>query len=195
MKKLVLLVVLALTLTASMAGAVSWTSYLTAVGTSDAVKVTVNADWSDVHGAFDYLYTVSNFVDGNNYGYTNHNAALDEFNITFPSNVSAITDITVFDLPTGWSYNAKSISAGITQIAWNTSTNPIPIDNGIQTFSFYSRFNPWQVAKAAAINGYGFSGPTMVPTPVPEASTMVGFGSALLMAGPGMIGWIRRRRS
>lgn len=30
---------------------------------------------------------------------------------------------------------------------------------------------------------------------VPEASTMVGFGSALVMAGPGMFAWIRRKRS
>jgi hypothetical protein len=31
--------------------------------------------------------------------------------------------------------------------------------------------------------------------PVPEASTLIGFGSALVMAGPGMIGWLKRRRS
>ena len=30
---------------------------------------------------------------------------------------------------------------------------------------------------------------------VPEASTLVGFGSALAMAGPGMIGWLRRRKA
>jgi len=30
---------------------------------------------------------------------------------------------------------------------------------------------------------------------VPEASTLVGFGSALAMAGPGLVGWLRRRRS
>ena len=29
---------------------------------------------------------------------------------------------------------------------------------------------------------------------VPEASTLVGFGSALAMTGPGLIGWLRRRR-
>lgn len=29
---------------------------------------------------------------------------------------------------------------------------------------------------------------------VPEASTLVGFGSALAMAGPGLVGWFRRRR-
>jgi hypothetical protein len=33
------------------------------------------------------------------------------------------------------------------------------------------------------------------PAAVPEASTLVGFGSALAMAGPGMIGWLRRRRA
>jgi hypothetical protein len=33
------------------------------------------------------------------------------------------------------------------------------------------------------------------PAAVPEASTLVGFGSALAMAGPGMIGWLKRRRS
>jgi MSHA biogenesis protein MshQ len=31
-------------------------------------------------------------------------------------------------------------------------------------------------------------------TAVPEASTLIGFGSALIMAGPGMIGWLKRRR-
>ncbi len=30
---------------------------------------------------------------------------------------------------------------------------------------------------------------------VPEASTLVGFGSALAMAGPGLVGWLRRRRA
>ena len=33
------------------------------------------------------------------------------------------------------------------------------------------------------------------PAAVPEASTLIGFGSALAMAGPGMIGWLRRRRA
>jgi len=36
---------------------------------------------------------------------------------------------------------------------------------------------------------------TMALKAVPEASTLVGFGSALAMAGPGLIGWLRRRRS
>jgi fibro-slime domain-containing protein len=35
----------------------------------------------------------------------------------------------------------------------------------------------------------------LVSAAVPEASTLVGFGSALVMAGPGMIGWLRRRRA
>jgi hypothetical protein len=33
------------------------------------------------------------------------------------------------------------------------------------------------------------------PAAVPEASTLVGFGSALAMAGPGLVGWLRRRRA
>jgi hypothetical protein len=33
------------------------------------------------------------------------------------------------------------------------------------------------------------------PAAVPEASTLIGFGSALAMTGPGMIGWLRRRRA
>jgi len=39
----------------------------------------------------------------------------------------------------------------------------------------------------------GKTNQSLVPS-VPEASTLVGFGSALLMAGPGMIGWLRRRK-
>jgi hypothetical protein len=30
---------------------------------------------------------------------------------------------------------------------------------------------------------------------VPEASTLVGFGSALMMAAPGLVGWLRKRRA
>ncbi len=33
------------------------------------------------------------------------------------------------------------------------------------------------------------------PAAVPEASTLIGFGSSLLMAGPGLVGWLRRRRA
>ena len=33
------------------------------------------------------------------------------------------------------------------------------------------------------------------PAAVPEASTLIGFGSALAMAGPGLIGWLRRRKA
>lgn len=36
---------------------------------------------------------------------------------------------------------------------------------------------------------------TMAMKGVPEASTLVGFGSALAMAGPGLVGWLRRRRA
>lgn len=69
--------------------------------------------------------------------------------------------------------------------------------------TYYTRF----VGEISNLSGYGtipgFNGndplnkvsQNVGVTPVPEASTMVGFGSALLMAGPGMIGWIRRRRS
>ena len=39
-----------------------------------------------------------------------------------------------------------------------------------------------------------FSG-TMDLQAVPEASTLVGFGSSLAMAAPGLIGWLRRRRA
>ncbi len=55
-------------------------------------------------------------------------------------------------------------------------------------------------AQMDTIDTYGFSGNWMLraqgsPAAVPEASTLVGFGSALAMAGPGMIGWLRRRRA
>jgi hypothetical protein len=40
-----------------------------------------------------------------------------------------------------------------------------------------------------------FGNDPTAPAAVPEASTLVGFGSALAMTGPGMIGWLRRRRA
>jgi|GEM_PF-6156250 len=40
-----------------------------------------------------------------------------------------------------------------------------------------------------------FNDPSMQPKAVPEASTLVGFGSSLAMAGPGLVGWLKRRRS
>jgi hypothetical protein len=33
------------------------------------------------------------------------------------------------------------------------------------------------------------------PAAVPEASTLIGFGSALALTGPGLLGWLRRRRA
>lgn len=33
------------------------------------------------------------------------------------------------------------------------------------------------------------------PTAVPEASTLIGFGSALALTGPGLLGWLRRHRA
>jgi hypothetical protein len=55
-------------------------------------------------------------------------------------------------------------------------------------------------ASMNTIDSYNLPGNWMLraegsPAAVPEASTLIGFGSSLLMAGPGMIGWLRRRRA
>lgn len=52
-------------------------------------------------------------------------------------------------------------------------------------------------AKVLGFDGVNSGRPSqnLAPHAVPEASTLIGFGSALVMAGPGMIGWLKRRRS
>jgi hypothetical protein len=50
-----------------------------------------------------------------------------------------------------------------------------------------------QESYGIAINNLRYA--TGSPAAVPEASTLIGFGSSLAMAAPGMIGWLRRRRA
>ena len=40
-----------------------------------------------------------------------------------------------------------------------------------------------------------YAGPNFKLEAVPEPSTLLGFGTALMVGAPGMVGWIRRRRS
>ncbi len=69
--------------------------------------------------------------------------------------------------------------------------------NGKYAYAYNSGFD------GTAFNAKGYiwstsnpGGKIAVPDGVvPEASTLVGFGSALVMTGPGLIGWLRRRRS
>jgi hypothetical protein len=69
------------------------------------------------------------------------------------------------------------------------------VDGGIETV----KTDAWMSWSGSDFNWGNASGGTPMvadpPAAVPEASTLIGFGSALLMAGPGMIGWLRRRRA
>lgn len=84
---------------------------------------------------------------------------------------------------TKWNGNAY-VADGVAKDYYDDIISSVSNIYGEGTIAGFSGTDPWT----------GKTNQSLVPS-VPEASTMVGFGSALLMAGPGMIGWIRRRRS
>lgn len=202
MKKILVLTVLILALSASMAMAAplaSWTTYLLSpydnLGTGATFKyyaVTLDAtvDWNVIQSKYEYTYVLTNDSGAAPAPYNNdYYKAINRFTINVPSDVSG-SIILAGGVTSGWT---PGVNASL--VYWD-SGNPIaPLSNDSRTFSYFSKYGPSQVTSAAAIDGMTFFGPTLAPTTVPEASTLVGFGSALVMAGPGMIGWLRRRRA
>lgn len=120
----------------------------------------------------------------------------------------------------GAAYLLNKYGASNTNFAWNAALQAA-VWKSLDTTNDYQLWSGPTALKLAAAQGYytsftteiasllgygltpGFNGNDPVNKVsqnvgtgvVPEASTLVGFGSALAMAGPGMIGWLRRRRA
>jgi len=125
-----------------------------------------------------------------------------------PANLGAIPDTTLLDTTT----NATLLTFGFTDANFGTwvttsGTHNHSADGKFMNVALTGTFTPglWYPTNSAnnGVLNLTFSeagaslsaGGTMSLKAVPEASTLVGFGSALAMAGPGLIGWLRRRRS
>lgn len=211
MKKLVVLAVLILALSASVAMAAplaSWTTYLTSpldqYGADHthlyyAVTLDASIDWNTTVNQYEYTYVLTNKAGlaptspinyRNDYYKPIHRFTMNTDTIVTPTISIGVT-------PGKWFGN---VDTGSNLVSWTYDSNlagiggPI-MPGGNATFSYFSKYGPSSVQGAFAIDGMTFSGATLAPTPVPEASTLVGFGSALAMAGPGLVGWLRRRRA
>jgi len=194
MKKLVVLAVLILALSASIVGASPWTTTLTS--TTSLSTITLNA---------------SATPSGSNWLWT--------YDVTFnPSTASSTPEqVTSFQIYLGSAL--KALATPQATAGWTLSTVPSDVllwnANSVSdvlkighTQASFSYIHPWGpvdwsnatgqgTAKLISKNTYRaavWEGDAPVPT-VPEASTLVGFGSALAMAGPGIVGWLRRRRA
>jgi choice-of-anchor C domain-containing protein len=103
--------------------------------------------------------------------------------------------------PDGGPAMKAMIQAGAGIDTYNFSIAGVTHGNMLWTdksFSFIASGDEATLTFASLNDPFGSYGPALDNvrvTAVPEASTFIGFGSALLMAGPGMIGWLRRRRS
>jgi hypothetical protein len=102
----------------------------------------------------------------------------------------------------GWDNNSKSqaITRGtskqftFTTFAVDNVTEPSDAMMGLHvTLDLANKPSPFASGgDTGFVYDDGGGGPIEI---VPEASTLIGFGSALAMAGPRMIGWLRKRRS
>lgn len=189
MKKLVVLAVLILALSASMAGATSWT---TLVGPG-SLAVQLGVDVTNLGSTYQYDFQLWNKAP---VGYTDLLDTIDIFSVTFSGSMVFSAESTNM---VGWSAYTDTGSPLVTQFKSNKPNGGVGIASGaIGKFSFTAPYAPNGTADAYAADSVSFNGITMGPDinkPVPEASTLVGFGSALVMAGPGMVGWLRRRRA
>lgn len=68
--------------------------------------------------------------------------------------------------------------------------NNVYSGNSAHSWTYFPRNDP----QSTGVGNNRLPNPS-TPAAVPEASTLIGFGSAMAMAGPGMIGWLRRRRA
>jgi hypothetical protein len=53
----------------------------------------------------------------------------------------------------------------------------------------------YPVGFGSGVTAFVYNDGRVPPKAVPESSTLAGFGSSLLIAAPGLIGWLRRRRA
>jgi hypothetical protein len=126
-----------------------------------------------------------------------------------PPNLDALPNPTLLDT----SSNTTLLLFGFTDVnfgTWETTsgTHTHSTDGNFLNVALKGNFTPGLMFPAYTMNngelnitfseagGSLSGGGTMAfAKAVPEASTLVGFGSALAMAGPGLVGWLRRRRS
>jgi len=194
MKKLVVLAVLILALSTSVA--MAWTGNEVAgsavVGSKNVTSNNATFELSTVFTINDLIYTSG----------TGDFAAVAPTINLLPNPVSL--DITNLS---AWTFNSATFGT------WTTTGGTyqfIPATNSIfLVVALTGQFTPGtllpgKIANTGVMNiaftktdgSESVSGTLgLEKRPVPEASTLVGFGSALAMAGPGLVGWLRRRRA
>lgn len=106
--------------------------------------------------------------------------------LTAPLILSANTKYTIGGTANGEQYGLSNLATGFTFNSLLASVGP-------SKYTYASGLNK-PVTGPYWTAGPIYAGPNFKLAAVPEASTMVGFGSALVMAAPGLVGWIRKRK-
>jgi hypothetical protein len=195
MKKISILIVLAITLlslvsvaqaTTPIVGSLNWTAQTV----TEDVPLTLSAS---------NLFSLTDLIKLKGTG---------DF-ASFPPDLGALPNPTLLDTTSNFTLTLF----GFTDAAFGTwvttsGTHNHSIDGTFLNVALKGTFTPGSMYPANTMNngelnitfseagGSLSGGGTMAfAKAVPEASTLVGFGSALAMAGPGLVGWLRRRRS
>ena len=200
MKKLILLAALILALSASMAGAVS-NSWSVALQTNAGVTTSGFADEILTYGAYQFNWDGTWAITGTGNGANYIKGAID--NTAGSMVVNAIPTATDWLYKYFYSADAGATWVQIGALFQDTSYSGTLVKTGSATGSsgapiYANRMGILfgaNVGVTSLDSANGLVSMTAKPAAVPEASTLVGLGSALAMTGPGLFGWLRRRRS
>jgi len=161
-------------LTASVAGADTWTSQLSVLNDTSWINVVTTATNMGDHWNWTYALTPED-------GATN----IRGLTITLgPTDVAVVSNVTA---PTGWS----GLTSG-DSVYWQTPANgPNTLDAGDTfTYGFDDPWGPSLIRDASAMDEYGYSGPVHGPVAVPEP-----MGVVVCITGMGsLVGFRKLRR-
>jgi len=133
-------------------------------------------------------------LDGISFSYdslgSGDSATISSTGITGGNGGKLIFDFTAPATGLDFSFNAVD-----TQAFFSLAGNPAGANGSLPSVFSYSgpAFDRAEIYFDPVPGAFGISGVSYTPA-VPEASTLVGFGSALALSGPGMFAWLRRRK-